>query len=119
MEIGRCHNSEGKMMPLGKTSDAIKLDDIDDKGNERLMECFKKCRGVPLASGCELFSGVSKKRNGCYAHTGDVTFGRVPVESRSKPEFRACWVFSKCSDGEYLNKEYIDRFISVTLNSET
>ena len=104
MEIGKCHNSKGETMPLGKASDAIKLDAIDDKGNERLMECFKKCRGVPLASGCELFSGVSKKRNGCYAHTGDVTFGRVPVEARSTTQFRACWVFSKCTDGELIKK---------------
>ena len=98
MEIGRCHNSKGKHAALNNKAGAMKLDNIDDRTNERLMKCFRKCRGIPLATGCEIFSGMGEY-SGCYVHTGDVIFGRVPVMARDKAEFRACWVFSKCTDG--------------------
>ena len=99
MEIGKCYDSDGNPVQLKTNNEAIKLDSIDDRSNERLMKCFRKCRGTPLATGCEVFSGIGK-RNGCYVHTGDVVFGRVPVDDRDTSKFRACWVFSKCTDGE-------------------
>ena len=113
--MGRCTNSEGKHASLDEGSGAIRLDEIDDKSDDRLMKCFRKCRGIPLATGCEVFAGVSKNKNGCYAHTRNITFGRVWSRKWQPPQFRACWVFSKCTDGK---KSYTIATLNFTSSSD-
>ena len=101
MEIGKCRDSKGYVKGLKNKTEIVKLDEVDDRSDERLLSCFTKCRGTLLASGCELMSGA-KIGNGCYAHLGDVVFGKDDEESVQPTVFHACWVFSKCTDGGYL-----------------
>ena len=101
MEIGKCRDSKGYVKGLKNKTEVVKLDEIDDRSDERLLSCFTKCRGTLLASGCELISGA-KIGNGCYAHLGDIVFGKDDEEKGYSKSFHACWVFSKCTDGEYL-----------------
>ena len=95
-DTGWCVQKDGLDQNYGEKY--ILKDNADTpKGQE---ECFKQCRAVAGATGCEAV--WDKRFRGCVIHT-------APVDRGSRlSDQHVCWVFSKCVEGNKYKLYTID-----------